>query len=156
MNRWQDNVRDFHTQVIGGPISPDVPKLRDAELRARLIAEEAVETIAALVGARAALGILDEFGDKLFEGNEEDGWAQPDLVEAVDGLCDLIYVTLGTAEAIGIDLEPHFDAVHAANMAKTSAKINKHGKRGGKPPGWVSPNEAIANILEDQIDQVRE
>lgn len=148
MNRWQDMVHEFHAKVIGGPTAPSIPQLRDAELRARLIAEEAAETVVALVGDVRAYEILREY----LCGVGDLKKTTPDIVKAVDGLCDLAYVTLGTAEAIGIDLDPHFDAVHTANMQKLGEDINDHGKRGKKPPGWVAPDSKIAQILDAQGD----
>lgn len=142
MNRWQYQVREF-MRGMGQPTSPAEPLLRDAELRARLILEEAVETAVALVGGERASLILEEYRRKV-------SWDQPDIVEAVDGLCDLVYVTVGAAEAMGIDLSPHFEAVHTANMQKTIAVIDEHGKQGGKPPGWEAPQKEIRRILEEQ------
>lgn len=141
MNRMQEQVRQFLRDVVRAPVSPASPELRDAELRARLILEEAVETAVGLVGGQRAGDLVAEFGMKT-------GWDPPDLVEAVDGLCDLVYVALGTAEAIGIDLEPFWDLVHGANMAKTGEAVDGHGKRGGKPPGWRDPKWGISALLE--------
>lgn len=41
-----------------------------------------------------------------------------DLVEIADALGDLLYVVYGAAVAYGIDLEPVFDEIHAANLSK--------------------------------------
>lgn len=140
MIKWQKQVQAFHHEIVGGPTSPASPKIRDGYLRARLIVEEATETCVGLVGASQTRDLLREF--VAFAGIDE----KPDVVEVIDGLCDLIYVALGTAEAIGVDLEPFFDEVHRSNMAKTSEAVNGYGKRGGKPPGWVAPR--ISEILE--------
>ncbi len=144
MHRAQEQVREFCRVVVAAPTSPAVPALREAKLRARLIAEEAAETIVGLVGDTEATLILTEFARASHMPPRE----EPDLVEAVDGLCDLLYVVYGTAEAIGVDLEPFFERVHASNMRKQNKLINEHGKRGHKPPGWVDPKKVIRALLE--------
>lgn len=115
----QRMVQEFHAAM--GQTIGETPSVRDDELRASLMTEEVVETNDAL---------LDD-----------------DLVEVADGLCDLIYVALGTAVACGIDLEPLFAEVHATNMAKTAGSVRSDGKR-EKPPGWQPPR--IAELLRAQ------
>jgi predicted HAD superfamily Cof-like phosphohydrolase len=148
-NRMQEKVREFCRRVVSAPTSPAEPALRDARLRARLVLEEAIETAVGLVGDYEAFSVLDEIDTEVSRKLVRDGrlGCAPDLVEAVDGLCDLIYVALGTAEAIGVDIEPYFDLVHGANMQKTSAAVDSHGKRGGKPDGWEDPKAQIRNRL---------
>src|SRR5437763_1365271 len=41
-----------------------------------------------------------------------------DLVEVADALADLLYAVYGAAVAYGIDLEPVFEEIHAANLTK--------------------------------------
>jgi hypothetical protein len=45
MNRMQAQVREFHRVILSGPTSPAEPKFRNPELRARLVLEEAIETV---------------------------------------------------------------------------------------------------------------
>lgn len=116
MTYWELKLREFHAAI--GQVIGDTPAIREPALRAALIREEARETIEAI-----------ECGD---------------LVEAIDGICDLIYVALGTAVAFGVDLEPIFDEVHRTNMAKVDGPIRDDGKR-MKPPGWLPPD--IASFL---------
>lgn len=145
MHKPQAMVQEFAREIVHAPTSPARPELRDARLRARLIMEEAFETAVGLVGSYTADHVLEETRDEFFAKHLTH--IKPDLTEAVDGLCDLIYVAYGTAEAIGIDLEPFFNLVHAANMAKEDRAVDAHGKRGGKPTGWVDPKLAIAKYL---------
>lgn len=114
-----------------------------AALGARLIVEEAVETLVGLVGSWGAVQLLKEWTVKVHELGD----VPPDLVEAVDGLCDLIYVAHGRAETMNVDLELPFLWVHEANMAKEAVAIDAHGKRGFKPPGWVDPKAKIRKHL---------
>jgi predicted HAD superfamily Cof-like phosphohydrolase len=66
----QVDVEDFH-RVVCGIVDETTPAIRRPELRAALIEEEAAETVAAI---RAG-----------------------DLIEAIDGMCDLLCVVYGTA-----------------------------------------------------------
>lgn len=119
MNRMQEQVAEFHRE-LGHP-SGDSPTIRRPGLRAELIREEAKETVDAI-----------EAGD---------------LVLAVDGLCDLMYVVLGAAVEFGIDLEPVFDEVHRSNLAKKGGTKRADGKT-LKPPGWTPPD--VAGEIEKQ------
>jgi predicted HAD superfamily Cof-like phosphohydrolase len=121
MHRPQDQVAAFH--ATHGVTVGDSPAIRDGELRVSLIAEEASETIEAI---RAG-----------------------DLVGALDGLCDLLYVAYGTAVSFGVDLEPFFDEVHASNMAKVGAERRADGKV-LKSADWQPPR--IAELLERQLE----
>lgn len=152
MHRAQRQVRDFVQLIQAGPTSPARPAIRDAELRARLIAEEAAETVAGLVGGTAARAILNEYAAAAATRGP------PDLTEVVDGICDLIYVAYGAAEAVGVDLEPFFDDVHRANMTKLSAPkvgdvVAVHGKMGAKSPGWQPPR--TRELLEAAVSATR-
>ena len=77
-----------------------------------------------------------------------------DAVEAVDvpafddGLVDMLYFILGTADQMGIDLDPYFDAVHAANMAKKGGGLDENHKL-RKPPGWTPPD--IEGMVEQRV-----
>ena len=43
------------------------------------------------------------------------------LVEMVDGITDLLYVVIGTAVALNINIEEAFNEVHRSNMSKLDA-----------------------------------
>lgn len=95
----------------------------------------------ALFGQRSTfmLSELMEFQDAHWSG---------DLVKAADSLLDLVYVAKGTAVCMGLPWEAIWAHVHNANM-------KKHREPGAsgfkqmvtKPPGWVSPNNAIRDEL---------
>lgn len=136
MNKWQAAVRDFHAatdSTIG-----DTPQIRDAELRARLIAEEAAETIAAL-GFEVATLIRDEKRGGIVLDIYKMGHA--DLIEVADGIADSIYVLLGTAVACGLDMDPIFDEVHRSNMSKLPLTKRADGKV-LKSENYTPPNLA--------------
>jgi hypothetical protein len=115
----QRDVSDFH-RVVVGISDADTVAMRRPKLRAALIEEEARETVEAI---RAG-----------------------DLVEAIDGMCDLLCVVYGTAAEFGIDLAPFWDEVHRTNMAKAGGPVREDGKR-LKPPGWKPPD--IAGLLRE-------
>lgn len=112
----QIDVWRFH-EALDIPIGL-TPQVRRPELRASLIEEEASETCAAMRGG--------------------------DLVESIDGLCDLLCVTYGAAVEFGVNLAPFWDEVHRTNMAKVGGPLREDGKR-LKPPGWTPPD--IAGVL---------
>jgi len=77
MTPYQEMVREFN--VAMGVEREETPAIRAPELRARLIEEEVHETVEAI-----------ERGD---------------LVETVDGLCDVLYVAYGAADVFGVEIE---------------------------------------------------
>lgn len=111
MNRHQDQVREFH-EKFGVDVAVNFQAIRDGEFRSRLLLEECLETTDAIKAG--------------------------DLTEAIDGLCDLIYVAYGAALTFGVDLEPYFDEVHRSNMEKEGGQRRGDGKI-MKPPGWLAP-----------------
>lgn len=145
MHEAQRDVAEFHRVVVGIP-DGEFPAIRRGQLRADLIMEEAVETAEASTGRRIEWRYVDD----------ESG-VGPDLVSAIDGICDLLYVTYGTALEYGFDVAPFFGEVHAANMRKTQAQVHAADmrktvgpvRRGDgkilKPEGWVGPD--IAGVL---------
>lgn len=144
MHKAQLQVQEFHRDVLEGPTSPAEPKVRNPELRARLILEEAVETVVALVGGEQAYNMVREAGRAIPQRQK------PSLLETIDGIVDTIYVCYGTAEDIGVDLEPFFDEVHAANMRKRDPERAQQASKSPlgkviKPPGWKGPD--IAGVL---------
>lgn len=94
------------------------PEIRDADLRCTLIEEEVSETLTAIRNG--------------------------DMVGAIDGMCDALYVIFGTAVAFGVDLQPYFEEVQRTNLLKAAGPVRADGKR-QKPPGWTAPD--IAGLL---------
>jgi len=111
------------------PEKPCIPSLEVRKLRAKLILEEALETI-------EALGLLPFAKENLYEDDsvtmdivgfyeEPERKAnllykplRPDLVKIADGIADSLVVQLGTAVACGIDIEPVFTEVMRSNWSK--------------------------------------
>jgi predicted HAD superfamily Cof-like phosphohydrolase len=131
------------------PADPILPDEKVRTLRARLILEEALETVVAL-GFMAHVEIIDTKEDgvegkchevSLFE------FGEPNLVEIADGCADISVVTIGTLSACGISDNALLEVVDVSNLAKFGP--GGHRREDGKwikPPDWVKPD--IAGLLE--------
>lgn len=151
-------LSNLFTKAAALPHSPNqkveksykVPKAEIRMLLAKLVFEEALETI-------RALGIAIEFSDGEYThdvtGIEIDRF---DIVDAhdpvlpldidtiIDGACDTIYVATGVLVAMGVPDLPHLAEVCRANdrkFPKGVATIGAHGKY-LKPAGWKGPDHA--------------
>jgi len=91
------------------------------------------------------MAVMDEGLDTVVFCRSEQ--ARPSLVEVIDGLCDLLYVAIGTAVEAGVDLSEPFREVHASNMLKLLGPKREDGKQ-LKPEGWCPPD--IESILMSQ------
>lgn len=102
-------------------------------LRKKLITEEYLETI-------EALELLDKQLDETFDKDKLETLVEDTAKE----LADLVYVTYGTAERLGIDLDEGFDIVHRSNMSKIGGNVSGGEKRADgkilKPKTYVSPD----------------
>jgi predicted HAD superfamily Cof-like phosphohydrolase len=65
-----------------------------------------------------------------------------------DGIVDLLYVTIGLAVAMRLDLEPLFRAVHEYNMLKARNPRKRPDGKLMKPEGVSHPN--IGQLLSAQ------
>jgi predicted HAD superfamily Cof-like phosphohydrolase len=121
-----------------------VPPLAVRELRARLILEEAMETIHAL-GFNLAVAQPGEVQPRRVDFSDMRlmGTGDPNLLEIIDGCVDTQYVTTGTLAACGVRDLPHIRAVNIANDAKFpgGVAIMANGKY-QKPEGWTGPDHA--------------
>jgi predicted HAD superfamily Cof-like phosphohydrolase len=77
--------------------------------------------------------------------------AGDNLEKVVDGCADIIYIAINIALQHGVDITPHFEEVHAANMEKAPAsggfgRMTKDGK--STKADWSEPR--IADILQAQ------
>jgi len=121
MSPEQRMVKEFHDHFVGDAKAE--PQLVDPQvllLRARLIVEEAAEFLEAASNAN--------------------------LVKMADALVDILYVTYGAANVLGIDLEPLFSEVHRSNMTKQA--VRDSGGKVTKGPDWSPPQ--LEAKLKDQ------
>lgn len=117
------------------PLSPTIPSHEVLRLRAKLILEEALETVQAL-GFEA---------DVVFHGD----FVRPpqNLVGILDGCADLSVVTIGTLSACGVPDIELLELVDANNLAKFGpGGYRRDDGKWIKPPGHKAPD--IAGLLE--------
>ena len=132
LSRMFDMVCEFNGKIIGIE-PPEQPTLLDPlriDFRIKHMYEELLETM--------------------------DSAAEGDLSGVVDGLLDLIYVTLGTLMEMGIAPGAAFEEVHAANMTRVRGEQSRRpGSRGHdavKPPGWEPPDlEPYLRLTRDDV-----
>jgi predicted HAD superfamily Cof-like phosphohydrolase len=124
-------VREFHEAFdLTINDSPSVPSEKDIRLRIRLIKEETNEVCDELI----RLLKTPRLGDAI-----------PVLQALLSELCDLRYVTEGTAVTLGLPMDEAYEAIHAANMAKVWPDGRVHRDSGGKvvkPPNHEKANMA--------------
>ena len=107
---------------------PKEPKLPDRDvrlLRAKLILEEALETVTALGFTVDVAGFeiadkadFTEYIDFIENGRES-------LEEIADGCCDISVVTMGTLSACGLKDQPLLEAVDENNLRKFENRCPK-------------------------------
>ena len=136
----REQVTEFHRMidapVVDVPTAPPDPRAR---LRARLVAEEAFEVLAAIFPRAGWARLRAEVFDKIDEGEVD-----IDLPGLAKELADLDYVVEGSRLECGIPGEAVAAEVHRTNMTKADGPVDAHGKR-CKPPGWQPPD--IAALL---------
>ena len=128
--------------------TPGFPPEDVLKLRIRLIAEEFCELLAACgfaydVGVAARSPMAAEY---VYLFSKEEDRRQVDFPAAVDALTDLGYVIHGTSLAFGVNPQPIWEAVHAANMTNAGSPI-VNGKI-TKPEGFKPPD--VAALLKEQ------
>lgn len=155
-------------QEIGEAYS--IPPEQTRVLRAKLIFEEAMETIKALgvivTVSNPPNDLYSLFPVTLNKVLLDDKAAlefiptgQPDLEGIIDGVCDLDYVGTGTLACCGVPDQIHREEVCMANERKFpggKATFNESGKF-LKPEGWKGPDHlSIMNKPTTQyFDQLR-
>lgn len=164
-NKWQ---RTQHQQRVEEfmelakqelPNSPTEPSVEVRLLRAKLILEEALETIQAL---GVAIFIEGYRANLLYEMTTATGChlaaCDPfNMVEAVDGCCDLSVVTIGTLSALGVADAPLIEAVDRNNLEKFGPghTIREDGKL-VKPPGHKPPDITAELVKQGWPDPINE
>lgn len=116
MKKAQQQITDFMLRAEQDcPERPILPSIEVMSLRVNLIGEELGELCAA--------------------------FNQRDLIQTYDAILDLLVVTIGTAVACGLEIEPGWEEVHRSNMTKF---IDGHRRPDGK---WIKgPSYSPANL----------
>lgn len=143
-------VSNLYTMTCTAQVNPNlalpsvpymVPCGEVRYLRAKLILEEAIETISGL-GFSVCGDPSSAWVDARTHADDPSAWYNIESV--IDGCVDTIYVCTGTLAAYGVPDLPHIIEVNRANDSKFphgQATLNDYGKF-QKPPGWVGPDHA--------------
>lgn len=111
-----------------------IPNEETRVLLGQLIFEECMET-------------LDSLGLRLEDGNViSDCAGSTNLMQAIDGCCDLKFVCDGALAAMGVPDLPHMDEVCRANrekFPKGKVIINKDTGKYLKPEDWQGPRHEL-------------
>ena len=133
MTNEQQQVKNW-MQKFGQetPEKPTIPSLEVRKLRAKLILEEALETIKALglqvcitsAYASGYLNDIDNMGIFVLDGFEEHLAIEPNLVDIADGCEDLKVVTEGTLIACGL-VQPKYKQEVSREWGYDNVLINE-------------------------------
>lgn len=150
----QKEVRDFQYHVCDVVTynKPRCPTRAETRLCLRLINEELGELTEAMWCLSPSLqGALRPDIRKMHESTGAYQQVTDKLAEVADGLGDLLYVVLYTANIYGIDMEPIFQEIQRSNMSKAGGTKDKHGKL-IKPPTYSPAN--IGPIIRSQLNGI--
>lgn len=141
-------VRQLNAKIDpkSAPREITMPDAATRELRARLILEEAMETIEAL-----GVSVSMEGDDRVifFHDLELEATHDPDMVEIADGCADVSVVTIGTLVACGIPDLDLLRLVDENNLAKFGpGGYRREDGKWIKPPDHKAPD--IAGYLRAQ------
>lgn len=155
--RYQD-VRKLHEAMglaVGDEGEPCAALARDRDIalsRSRRVAEEFGDLL-------AALGLsLEEIDDVLYHAGQEarcagaDRAKTPHIEDVAEALANLTYATERVAVAAGIDTEPVWREMHAANMRKLGGATSDDKRL--PPAGWRGPD--ISGVIQRQIERARD
>lgn len=116
-------IKEFHRAIgADSPDMPTLPSLKLLELRRTLIREEWQEVQAELYALECRLSAGEDV-------------ATSELAPLAQELSDLLYVTYGALDQLGIDADAVFAEIHRANLSKASGPKRSDGKQ-LKPEGW--------------------
>lgn len=160
-----NQVKAFHAVMDGQ--TQEVAHAFDAQTaahRADFKLEELVEFLRASVDSEEAfdeaVANLHLALDKAVEKVKGKTAPQHSLVGQVDALIDILYFTYGSFALMGVDPQPIFEIVHAANMGKIfpdgQAHFDPVTHKILKPADWeekFAPEPAILKELEKQLSR---
>ena len=132
-----ERVRQF--MRLAGQETPEAATLPDGAtrlLRAKLILEEALETVEALGIEVQCDGRVLAMDDCKWRVNGD-----ADIAGVVDGCADISVVTMGTLIAFGVEDEPVLKEVDEANLRKFGpGSYARSDGKWMKPPDWTPPD----------------
>lgn len=149
MTKLQKRVKHFmHSVGQATPDRPTVPDNLTRVLRVSLILEEALE-FAAASGIEITLGSDGqpiEIEDLNYNIVDE-----ADIVECMDAVADLNVVSVGSAIAYGVDIEPIEDEVCDSNDSKIDGGYRREDGKWIKPATYRPAN--LEPLIRQQMAQ---
>lgn len=144
--KHQQRIEEFMKRCEQAvPTTPTVPNEDVRRLRAKLILEEALETVEALGFMVSPSNDDGTVRPKQFHLDRVN--TQPNLADIIDGCCDVSVVTIGTLSACGIPDDVCLEVVDRNNLAKFGpGSYRREDGKWMKPPGHTAPD---FNILID-------
>lgn len=142
---------NFDKRQVIPAVAYTVPDAKTRLLLAKLVFEEAQETIHAL-GC-----ILSQTNDGPIEV-VDDGGGPLSLEKVIDGACDTIYVATGVLAACGVPDMPHLTEVCDANNAKFPNGVAIIDPKSGKylkPEGWKAPDHMNVKRTHQSFDPLK-
>ncbi|UQN05308.1 hypothetical protein [Deinococcus sp. QL22] len=131
-------LREFHRAIgLNLPSVPTVPSPELLALRRTLIAEEWAEVQQEFESLKTRLNTAEAL----------------DLAPLAHELADLLYVTYGALDALGVDADAIFTEVHRANLTKTTGPKRADGKQ-LKPEGWQPADVRAVLVGAEQREGV--
>ena len=135
------------------PSEPTEPSAEIRLLRAKLIFEEAMETITALGVDVMVDNAMQQNGPVCLHSKNHTLVVNPrrpmDMIEVADGCADISVVTIGTLSACGIADKSLLKEVDESNLRKFGpGSYKREDGKWCKPLGWVAPD--IAEVLNKQ------
>lgn len=135
--------------ATGQMVEGGEPNVRQVAFYLGMQLEELAEKVTAVFGPKAAADVMNALGDKLKRGTYDDevhaALADPAAAkELLDGDIDLLWVTVGAAQAAGSDVYGAYGKVCEANWAKRwpDGEFHRDPTTGKvlKPEGWQAPD----------------
>ena len=133
------------------PKNPTLPDFDTRKLRAKLILEEAIETISALgfcvcIDGKVLLN-KDNVELSIIHNKE------CSVAEIAHECADLSVVTIGTISACGVADESVLEEIDRANLSKVTGKVEKNEDGKVVKPKDFKPAD-IGKVIEMQIEEV--
>lgn len=135
MSDFYEKLLEFEV-AMEGPIGIYIPDHDLLDLRFTLIEEEFLE-------ATEELAELDALSEAVREGKADPKVMDETKANLTKELADLMYVTLGTAVALGLPIVEAFNEVHRSNMSKLDGDgkpIRREDGKVLKGPNYTPPD----------------
>lgn len=136
------------------PFNPTIPDADVRLLRARLVAEEALELIEAL-----GIFLVDKTTGSVLSFDKLNFMCEwpvaVDIAKVADGVCDTRVVATGTLSAFGLCDWQLQQAIDLSNLEKFGPGGHKHPETGKwiKPENWKTPD--LAKLIDLQRQPIK-